>query len=72
MAKVVPVSWRVVSFVNVPHLPKLLKIPRDIFRECPRTRIFLTGRPHVPENIQRYFSKAVLIPISPNADNMWR
>ena len=48
------------------HLLELLKLLRDIFRECPRTKIFLTGRPHVGEDIQRYFSRAVVTHISPN------
>src|SRR5207302_3954245 len=37
------------------HLPELLESLRDIIQESPRTRIFLTGRPHVKDNIQRYF-----------------
>ena len=48
------------------HLPELLKSLKDIVRESPTTRIFLTGRPHVREEIQRYFPKVVVIPISPN------
>jgi len=48
------------------HLPEILESLRDIVQESPRTRIFLTGRPHVWEDVQRYFSKAVVIPISPN------
>ena len=52
------------------HLSELLKSLRDIIRECPRVRIFLTGRPHVGEDIKRYFSKAVEIPISPNPDDI--
>jgi len=51
-------------------LPELLGSLRDIVRESPSTRIFLTGRPHVREDIQRYFTKAVVIPISPNADDV--
>jgi len=47
-------------------MPELLKLLRDIVRECPRTRIFLTGRPHVRGDVQRYFVKAVVIPISPS------
>jgi len=47
------------------HLPELLEFLRDIVRESPRTRIFLTGRPHVGDDIQRYFPKPVMIPISP-------
>jgi len=50
-------------------LPILLESLRDI-RESPTTRIFLTGRPHVKEAILRYFSKAVVIPVSPNQDDI--
>ena len=51
-------------------LPELLESLRDIVRDSPSTRIFLTGRPHVQEDIQRYFTKVVVIPISPNADGI--
>jgi len=46
-------------------LPKLLESLREIVRESARTRIFLTGRPHVGEAIHRYFTKVVTIPNSP-------
>ena len=52
------------------NLPGLLESLRDILRESPTTRIFLTGRPHVREAIQRYFTGAVMIPISPNTDDV--
>ena len=52
------------------HLPELLKSLRDIVRESPTTRIFLTGRPHVREDILRYLAGAVVIPISPNKDDI--
>ena len=52
------------------NLPELLHSLREIISKCHRTRIFLTGRPHVNENIQRYFTKAVLIPINPNPDDI--
>jgi len=52
------------------HLPQLLESLRDIVRESPRTRIFLTGRPHVGGTIQRYFTKAVVVPVSPNTDDI--
>ena len=52
------------------HLPELLESLRDIVRESPTTRIFLTGRIHVREDIQRYFPKAALLPISPNRDDI--
>ena len=48
------------------NLLELLESLRDITRESPKTRIFLTGRPHVKEAIQRYFAKAIVIPITPN------
>ena len=52
------------------HFPGILGSLRDILRELPRTRIFLTGRPHIKEDICRYFAKVVVIPISPNADDI--
>ena len=52
------------------HLPELLKSLRDIVRESPTTRIFLTGRPHVREDILRYLTKVIVIPISPNKDDI--
>jgi len=51
-------------------LPQLLESLRDIVRESPGMRIFLTGRPHVGEVIDRYFTKAAAIPISPNEDDI--
>ena len=52
------------------YLPELLESLRDIILECPGTRIFLTGRPHVGGDIRRYFSKVVVMPISPNPDDI--
>jgi len=51
-------------------LPELLQSLRDIVQESPWTRIFLTGRPHVEEAILKCFIKAVVIPISPNRDDI--
>ena len=51
-------------------LPELLGLLRDIIRESPRTRIFLTGRAHVNETVQRYFPKVIAIPVSPNQDDI--
>ena len=50
--------------------PKLLESLRYIVRESPGTRIFLTGRPHVWEAVQNYFTKAITIPITPNEDDI--
>ncbi|KAG0632831.1 ankyrin repeat-containing domain protein [Tuber brumale] len=52
------------------HLPELLGSLRGIVRESPGTRIFLTGRPHVRDDIRRYFATAVVISISPNTDDI--
>ena len=52
------------------HLPDLLESLGDIVQESPRTRIFLTGRPHVNGSIQRHIPNAVGIPISPNPDDI--
>ena len=52
------------------NLPGLLESLRDIIREFPRTKIFLTGRPHVWQTIQRYFSKVAVISIRPNQDDI--
>ena len=51
-------------------LPELLESLRDITQGSPRARIFLTGRPHVREDVLRYFTRAVVIPISPNPDDI--
>ena len=51
-------------------LLELLKSLRDIVRESPTTRIFLTGRPHVREDVQRYFTAVVVMPISPNTNDI--
>jgi len=52
------------------ELPVLLKSLRDIVRGSPMTRIFLTGRPHVEEAARRYFTKVVVIPVSPSQDDI--
>ena len=52
------------------RLAELFESLRDIVRESPTARIFLTGRPHVGDDVRRYFAKAVVIPISPNIDDI--
>ena len=52
------------------YLPELLESLGDLIRECPKTRIFLTGRPHVREGVQRHFSKVVVVPISPSPSDV--
>ena len=52
------------------YLPELLESLKDIVWETPGTRVFLTGRPHVGEDVQRYFPKVVVIPISTKQDDI--
>jgi len=52
------------------RFPEILNLLRDILQESPRTRIFLTGRPHVKGDVQRYFPKTVVIPINPNRNDI--
>ena len=54
------------------HLLKLLKSLKDILKVSPRMRIFVTGRPQVREEITRYFTTGVVVPISPKTDDITR
>jgi len=47
------------------HRRKLLESLSEIVRMSPNTRLFLTGRPHIYEEIVRCFSEVVQIPVSP-------
>ena len=47
------------------HRRELIESLREIVRVCPGARIFLTGRPHIDDEIVRYFSEALRIPLSP-------
>jgi len=52
------------------HRRELLESLRDIVRVSPNTRIFLTGRPHIDDEILRCFAKVVRIPISSTQDDI--
>jgi len=52
------------------HLPYLLESLGDIVRESPTTRTFHRWRPHLREDIQRYFTKPVVISISLSAKDI--
>ena len=47
------------------HRRDLLKSMQEIVRVSPNTRLFLTRRPHINDEIVRYFSQALRIPLSP-------
>ena len=52
------------------HRQELLESLREIVRVSPNTRIFLTGRPHIDDEIVRCFGNAVRIPVSPTEDDI--
>ena len=37
------------------HRPKLWDSLQRIIRECPNIRLFMTGRPHIREEVRKYF-----------------
>ena len=52
------------------HRLELLESLREIVRVSPNTRIFLTGRPHIDDEIVRCFGNVVRIPVSPTQDDI--
>ena len=53
------------------HRPELWKSLKDVVCACPNTRLFLTGRPHIRDEVQKYFPGAVdMIPISPTKEDI--
>jgi len=46
------------------HRRELLKSLQEIVRISPNIRVFLTGRPHIEDEILKYFSGALRIPLS--------
>ena len=51
-------------------LSDLLESLKEIIQRPHRTRIFLTGRPHVGVNIQKCFGTVVVIPITPKMEDI--
>ena len=47
------------------HRRELIQSLREIIRVSPGARVFLTGRPHIDDEIMRCFSKALRIPLCP-------
>ena len=52
------------------HRPKLLKALVQIIRESPSTRLFLTGRPHLRDEIKRHFTRSAEIQIKPTEEDI--
>ena len=52
------------------HRREFLESLREIVQVSPNTRIFLTGRPHIHDDIMKCFSNAVRIPVSPTQEDI--
>jgi len=44
---------------------ELLESLRDIVRGSPSTRVLFTGRSHVQEEVKKYFTKVITVPVIP-------
>jgi len=44
---------------------ELLESLRDIVRESPSARVLFTGRSHVQEEVKKYFTSVITVPVSP-------
>ena len=57
-------------------LPKnrreLLESLQDIARASPTTRMFLSGRPHIRDEVGRYFTEAITIAVIPTFEDIER
>jgi len=51
---------------------ELLESLQDIVRASPTTRVFLSGRPHIRNEIQRYFTGAITIAAIPTTEDIER
>ena len=54
------------------HRLELLESLQEIVRVSGNTRIFLTGRPHIEDEIRKSFKKVVRIPVSPTQGDIKR
>ena len=52
------------------HRQELLESLREVVRMSPNMRIFLTGRPHINNEIARCFCEVVRIPVSPTQEDI--
>jgi len=52
------------------HRRELLESLREIIRVSANTRLFLTGRPHVRDEIMKCFGKVIRILVSPTQDDI--
>jgi len=53
------------------HRPELWDSLQHVVRECPRARLFITGRPHTREEVKKYFpGYPDLAPVKPTKDDI--
>jgi len=52
------------------HRRELIESLRQIVRVSPGTRVFLTGRPHIGDEIGGCFSEVLRIPLSPTTGDI--
>ena len=53
------------------HRPELWDALQHIVQECPNTRLFLTGRPHIQEEVKKHFSGSPdLAPVKPTKEDI--
>ena len=52
------------------HRRELLESLREIIQMSPNIRVFLTGRPHIGDEIVKFFSNALRIPLSPTPSDI--
>ena len=53
------------------HQPELWNSLQRILRECPNTRLFISGRPHMREEVEKYFpGYPYLMPIKPPKEDI--
>ena len=51
---------------------ELLESLGDIVRALPTTRLFLSGRPHIRDEVKKYFTEAIMIAIIPTIGDIER
>ena len=51
--------------------PQLWECLQRVVRQSPNTRLFVTGRPHIRDEIVKYFPRAAgMLPVSPSKDDI--
>ena len=51
--------------------PQLWEYLQRVVRQCPNTRLFVTGRPYIRDEIRKIFPRAAkMLPISPSKDDI--